>query len=96
MGRVQDEKPLVLDAESLPEWIDIARRIDEVIGEIYRVSNNMNVAALDAVLEVAETSTRLRTAAAEAKSLADQVAGATAALTAQFRHDTSNQSGDGA
>ena len=92
MGRAQDEKPLVLDAESLPEWIDIARRIDEVIGEIYRVSNNMNIAALDAVLEVAETSTRLQTAAAEAKSLADQVAGATAALTAQFRHDPSRQS----
>lgn len=90
MGRVQDEKPVVISAESLPEWVDIARRIDEVIGEIYRVSNNMNVAALDAVLEVAETAPRLQAAAAEAKSLADQVAGATAALTAQFRRETSD------
>ncbi len=90
MGRAQDEEPRMLRAESLPEWIDIARRIDEVIGEIYSVASNMNVAALDAVLEAAETSSQLQTAAAEAKSLADQVAGATAALTAQFRRDETN------
>ena len=89
MGRAQDEIPVVPGVESLPEWVDIARRIDEVIGEIYRVINNMNVAALEAVLEVAETAPRLQTAAAEAKSLADQVVGATAALTAQFRREPS-------